>query len=769
MPRKYNYIGFVSKFKKSKLPIANFSSKDYEILGLSFFCACGNVIKLKSPNAVKSRSLEDIWGNLPKEEKGKYTGAVYCEKCKGESRSKKTINLNSKLRDNVLKSNYNVFTDGDLIKLVRFDDLMGVNSSGKSLYMITNKSSICFNKKTKRFYYYRSYRKGNKIVSIGLRDVYIYLHEFMRRLVINEKVCFNEVNEVYLIRNINKDYIEPFNKFLNILLKFVDKRDVDRLTHFLEPLKISDVPTLNQSIIKGLELMRSSNSVNFKNNLTNSVISNFNLVISLIQYPNLSVLLFNLKKEKYINLLDQSPPVSFFKKRKDLSQREILQNIYIGKINYLKQIRRGEFKYIYHNKGESFTYSEIKKKFSKILIPEHFSKYKIDMKSITDFALKNKLIRKTDKCLDPLDTSTNDSISYNALSQLKTIEQTSEYVKFLRKNKLPKYIIKDFLELPEGSLISICQTYYLMLYNEIFDKSEFCSLAKKYKLIPFVNVLNEFFNIVDYHESHNYVSSYEEAKEQSVFLKHFMNIFFNKLSQETRETYNDSYFTSNSIRTYKDTIEIFKERGMGFDEIFKCKTLSDIVRIHDHWSQIISLEKMKKFNDGIKIFSQKYSHIKEYSENDIKFKLIDNVNSLSEEGSKMKHCVKSYARGMSEGKHLIFSVKDLLNNERATLQFARKIENNGLISWTFSQLKGKYNSQSSERIISSIKLFVENLLLKNSIKVNISYKEWDLVIQNEKEKSKNIPEPLPLYDEIDAGIDNIIEDFDFFDNNDLPF
>jgi hypothetical protein len=756
MSRKYNYIGYTSKTKKTPSLISGKSTKDIESLGLSFFCSCGSVTKVVEN--VENSSMEKMTqgGSVSKYRKK-------CKKCNGEHQSDITISLNSKLRDNVVKSNYNVFTDGDLIKLVRFDDLIGVNSSGKSLYMITNKSSICFNKKTKRFYYYRSYRKGNKIVSIGLRDVYIYLHEFMRRLVLNEKVCFNEANKVCLIRNINKDYIEPFNKFLNILLQFVDKRDVDRLTHFLEPLKVIDVPTVNQSQIKGLELMRSSNSINFKN-LTNSVISNFHLVISLIQYPNLSVLLFNLKKEKYINLLDQSAPVSFFKKRKDLSQREIVQNIYIGKINYLKQVRRGEFKY-YGNKEKGVTYSQIKKRFSKILIPEHFSKYKKDMKSIEDFALKNKLICKD---FDPFD-SPDDIVTYNTLSQLKTIEQTSEYVKFLRKNKLPKYIIKDFLESPEGSLMSMCQTYYSMLYNEILDESEFCSLAKKYKLFPFVSILSEYFHIIDYHESHNYVSSYEEAKEQNVFVKHFMNVYFNKSSHETREAYNDDFLRTNFIRTYRDTIEIFKERGLGFDEIFKCKTIRDIVRIHDHWSQIISLEKMKKFNDGIKSFSQKYSHIKEYSENDIQFKLIDNVNSLSEEGSKMKHCVKSYARGMSEGYHLIFSVKDLINGERATLQFQRKIEKNGLISWTFSQLKGKYNSQASERIIASIKLFVENLLLKNSIKVNISYKEWDLVIKNENEKSKNIPELLPFHDDIDAGIDNIVEDFDFFANNDLPF
>ena len=228
----------------------------------------------------------------------------------------------------------------------------------------------------------------------------------------------------------------------------------------------------------------------------------------------------------------------------------------------------------------------------------------------------------------------------------------------------------------------------------------------------------------------------------------------------------NSYYRSNFIRIYKDTIEISIDRELGFEEILKCKTPNEIQTIHDHWSQIISLEKMSKFNDGIKSFSNKYFHIKEYSENNIEFRLIDNVVSLSEEGTQMRHCVKSYARGMSEGRHLIFSVKDLSNNERATLQFGNRKESSELMSWTFEQLKGKYNSKSSERIIDSIKLFVENFLLKNNIEVNITYKEWDLVKGDTEKRPLRDGRELDL---VDQQIDNVIEDADWFMDNDLPF
>lgn len=752
MSRKYNYIGYTSKTKKTPSLISGKSTKEVESLGLSFFCSCGSVTKVVEN--VKNSSMEKATqdGSASKYRE-------ICKNCNGEHQSDITISLNSKLRDNVIKSNYNIFTDGDLIKLVRFDDLLGVNSSGKSLYMITNKSSICFNKKTKRFYYYRSYRKGNKVVGIGLRDISTHFHEFMWRLALNQKVCFNEVNKVHLFRNIYKDYVKPFSEFLNILLQFIDKRDVVRLTHFLEPLKLSDIPTINQ-----LSTFLVNGDINLeRKDLTNSVIKNFQLVISLIQYPNLSVLLFNLKRENYTYLIEDSSPVSFFKKRKDLSQREIVKNLYIGKLNYHKQIKRNEFKYIYNNK-EGLAYSVLKKKFSKILGPEHFSKYKIDIKSLEDFATKNKLTTKPFADFDPFDFDGQTHSCYNTLQNLKLIEQTGEYIKFVRKNKLPKYIVKDFIKSPEGSLMKICQNYYLMLYNEILDESEFCSLAKSYGLIQLSEMLSDYFNIIDYHDSYNYVSSYEDAKENAVFVKHFMKLFFNDSSHKDGQ---NGYYRSNFIRIYKDTVEISIDRELGFEEILKCKTPNEIQAIHDHWSQIISLERMSKFNDGIKSFSNKYFNIKEYLENNIEFRLIDNVVSLSEEGTQMRHCVKGYARGMSEGRYLIFSVKDLSNNERATLQFGNRKESSRLMSWTFEQLKGKHNSKSSERIIDSIKLFVENFLLKNDIKVNITYKEWDLVKGDTEKRPLRDGRELDLV--VDQQIDNVIEDMDWILDNDLPF
>jgi predicted RNA-binding protein Jag len=274
--------------------------------------------------------------------------------------------------------------------------------------------------------------------------------------------------------------------------------------------------------------------------------------------------------------------------------------------------------------------------------------------------------------------------------------------------------------------------------------------------------LSEYFNIVDYCDYFNYVNSHEEAKENAIFAKHFIKVFFNRVSNK-ESLLGEGYYRSNFIRTYKDTIEMLKDRELGFDSFLKCKTPVEIQEIHDHWSQIISLERMSRFNDGIKSFSNKYSHIKEYSENDIEFKLIDNVDSLSQEGTTMRHCVKTYAKGMSEGRYLIFSVKDLSNNERATLQFGNRKESSRLMSWTFEQLKGKHNSKSSERIIDSIKLFVENFLLKNDIKINITYKEWDLVKGDTEKRPGREP------DLVDQQIDNVIEDMDWILDNDLPF
>ena len=743
--KKYNYLGYTATLIKTPSLIQGVNTKIADKLGISFFCSCGSVTEIFENAKNSSITTETLLADSKSDSK-------FCKKCNGKNQSEITISLTPKLYKNNIKCNYNVFSDGNLIKLVRFEDYLGVNTNSTGLYMKTNKSSICFNKQTRRFYYYRSYRRSNKVVSIGLKDIGEHLYEFLHFPTINKKVCNINNNKVNLFRDINKDYISPLNDFVNILLKFIDKRDVKRLTYFLKFLKLSDLQTNNQREPKHNPLHFSES-----HSLEHSLIENFLLLISLIQYPNLSVLLFDLKKEKYTNLIQKSPPVSFFKKDKDLSKAEIIKNLYIGEVLYWKNLMLKDFKY------EKLSYKDFKKKHSDLLNPEKFSKYKIDTKPLEE-ASKRKDFKFIN--IETFDDVFGGSHIPNILLNLKTVEQIDYYIKFLRSQKLPKHIIKDSIKSPENSLLESSRTYFLMLYNEILDEKEFCFLSKKYGIHNFISILNEFFSVLDYCSHYNYVTSYEEAKKSSIIIKHMFKVLFHKKSNIP---FYNGFERGNFIRTYKDSINMLESRGLGLDGILKCKTSNEITELHNYWSQIISMERMEKFNKGIKEFSKQYEDISEYSEDNIHFKLIDNINSLSEEGSTMRHCVRTYARGMAEGKYLIFSVKDLSTLERATLQFRAIQEKNGMVSWKFEQLKGKFNRQSSQRLIDSIKLFVDNLLLKNNIKVKINYKEWDLVIREKKEQPLNerVVEVPDIHDMADEEIDHIIEDV--YLDNDLPF
>ena len=81
-------------------------------------------------------------------------------------------------------------------------------------------------------------------------------------------------------------------------------------------------------------------------------------------------MLFDLKKEKYTNLIKKCPPVSFFKKDNDSSKAEIIKNLYLGEVLYWKNLMLKDFN------SFNLSYRDFKKKHSDLLTPEKFSKYK---------------------------------------------------------------------------------------------------------------------------------------------------------------------------------------------------------------------------------------------------------------------------------------------------------------------------------------------------------------------------------------------------------
>ncbi len=136
-------------------------------------------------------------------------------------------------------------------------------------------------------------------------------------------------------------------------------------------------------------------------------------------------------------------------------------------------------------------------------------------------------------------------------------------------------------------------------------------------------------------------------------------------------------------------------------DILKAKTVQELHDIHNSLSASYMMVLDKKLSENL----QKHINNFRYTEgnfDDISFELIDTPEKFYEESSIMNHCVKTYCSDVSKGHYIIYSVKDLTTNDRATLSIGVST------TFTFNQLKGKNNVKSTDRIIESVKNFIDN-------------------------------------------------------------
>ena len=661
--KKYNYIGYTSGAKK----ISDLNYVSSSKLRYIYFCSCGHktIFKDTPINKVQTESLT-------------------CEKCKGLEKVKKTIVLNARLDDNEIKINYKTFIDGDLIKLVKFSDYIGVGLNN-NLFVKTKKISLSFNRKTKRFYLngnsYSPHLRG-----VGIQNISHILREMLELFSLNNFICDNPQNNIPKIRDIFKNYIQPYNEFLNLLLKEIDYRDIERVSK-----RLFDVNNKNV-------LFYQSES----NIITNKANDNLTILISLIQYPNFSSLFFNLENNQYIKFLENLISVSNFNNITHTSIYGELSNVFMSKVRYSnKRILMG-IKIFHSHKFKNL----------------NFPKY-ANYSNLIKFIEQNKI---------------KDNVFSGRLFP-KVLEMLRNYkfYDFVKSNKLPKYIIKDIFSFSKKQntnidIISVLHMYYTLLYNDVLDEKEICNLIKKYGILNFSECTSDFFNI--YEPDYGNIKSIDKDFDDEL-LKHYLKINFKNSNSL------DDVLFFNLTSTYKDCINILKENEEDYKIIINCKTKEEVRELHDKHQYIFNLKKIEKFNKKIKEFSNRYEKIKLYSKNNIQFNLIDNVDSISKEGNEMKHCVRTYARRLSEGKHLIFSIQDMENNDRATLEFFNdKNESDIEDFWIFNQLKAKYNKRASDKIINSLQDFVDNFLVKNSLNIKINYNSYDL-INKEKENLLN--------------------------------
>jgi hypothetical protein len=716
---KYNYIGHVCDVKKENINFSKFSTKDipystqdstvktyqkgnetivktFTNHKLMFFCRCGKSFDIKTPmqTHIYSYSIENL--QCPK----------LCKSCGNSINKKDTIKLNREFFSNKTKRNYCCFEDEDRIQLVKFDEFTGVNLSSKKIFRKEYRSSIVFNKKSKRFYLYDSRNKFvSKVIGVGIFNLNQTLHTFLEGISLGSKVCYNEDNKILMTRDIKKSLLDPLNKFYYSLLELIDKRDVKRVSEYLNDIKAASLK---------------SDKSNNNNTAKEEYVKSLFILFSIIQYPYLSNILFNNGVDVYLSTLEKSPSVSYFKKDKPTSPIKILKEMAIGWL-----------------------------RFNKSLI------CKSELKFYTNKKLRElKLLKESE-----IDKLENNRIIKDLLLRVNFIENR---IKNYKKISLPNTIYKkiSLLKMPTLDFVLL---YMSLIETASFTKEEMIYLIEKSD----INILCEsIINFSSENYTHPHLLHFDKSLNKKV--KHFLSL---KL---------DSTLEGPSTFFYQDTIRMLEMRNQPLDNLFKIKKWTDIVNLHDELYTLINLEKIEKFNKGIKKFSEKYNIIKTSEINNITFNLIDDVVSLEKESKIMNHCVKSYAQSLSEGKHLLFSIFDKTTGDRATLDFSNLKSNsfsvfhdiakdNGLkISdhWNFSQLKAKYNKKTTQKIVDAVKSFGEEILKKNNISYTMDFTNYDLVLKSNKINYAG----LNINNNIDEEIDNMIDNVDFVNlDDDLPF
>jgi len=606
-----------------------------------FFCSCGNSFD------IKTNLRKNVTPSNP---------VVYCKNCK-QLKTKNTIRLHSRLDANINNLNYYFFEDEKKVKIVKFEEFVGINMYSKKIFKKEYTSSLSFNKNTKRIYLYNSRKKHNKVISLGLYNLHNCLHNFFAgAFYLKSKSCTMPQNPNFIIKNKETALLKPFNSFLNSITKFIDERDVNRVSNYLHKLESKETGKINKDSFE-------------------SYIDSVYILLSIIQYPHLCNILFNKGIDFYKSTLLRCPSLSYFPKQKPTSPIEITKEIIISSIKHSNKMHRREANF-YPN-------------------------------------MNDRLFEK--------------------------IKKNNSTIKEYRKIKIPKYIYKKITEdyylnklsLPTSAIHTFISYYLSIINKNIMTKEDIIDLIEKFGLY---NVELCVSNLSDTYTNDGFIFEIHDNNLKNK-IKHFLNL-------KDNEPYSELFIEHNEIseraHIYRDLCNMLIMRNQPLEILFKIKTWDGVVELHDEITSLINLEKIEKFNEGIKEHSKNYNHIKNYKTNNVSFTLIDNVQLLEEESRIMKHCVKSYANGLSEGRHLLFSVKDEETKERATLEFRNiskqvyyervgftiKSEEK-LISetdiWKFSQLKAKYNNKTTQKIVDALKVFCDEFLVKNNIKHIIDF------------------------------------------------
>lgn len=690
---KYNYLAFLVDEKitksyfverdKDNLPFEKeYKHKHYTNHRRKFFCSCGNSFE------VHATALE----------RDNY---IFCKNCKTKKSEKEIIFMDSRLAENVTKLKYKVFIDDDLVKLVKFTQRVGLNIKSKKLFFKNSREQIIFNKKTKRFFYYNSDpRQKKKIISIGLKRIEEVMRNFLYNSHPYSRSCTSPgLSRVpYRIRKTKEDLFIPINEFLGELEKSIEEKDRNRVSSYLQKITMSD-------------LIENKNSYNkdFHSKFYNNVC----ILMPILQYKYFATLLFDKGNYFFIKSIKNSPSVSYIKRLKPTSPKNIIKSMTIQKVEESKYCDRLYIKDLKESIKLSNISNEIK------------------------------------------------SIKYKIKEVEKTIKDKSKIKRKLNKLNIPNFLYKDL----DYDNFWIVEKFYELLGS--IEYNFFISSIQKYGTFDTLKAFSQITSFLD-RGQHDFLKEIKSNKNL------YEKLFTQALVLSKKEP-------KYSHAIYCDTLNFALQRNYGYEEFLKLKSWDRIEGLHDELYQIIQLEKIEKFNKGIQEFAKKYKKIKDVTINGVQFKLIDSTLMLEKESKIMRHCVKTYAQRLSEGRHLIFSVLDIKTGDRATLEFYNKSPKGDRLPdfWVFNQLKSKFNRKSTEKIINATIDFCDEVLKKEKIKFSINQEyHHDLKIESKENKAHRLA--LPIREEIE--VENLgalrrrhmqanqqVNNLAWLDDEDLPF
>ena len=620
---------------------------------------------------------------------------IICESCKKEYSDFTNVNeLSSNHNDNVVSIRYRTFERENKIKLVKFTIYANVNNKTKKLFFKKETDSIVYNKLTNRFYKIKTI-KGKKIItSIGIRNAFYKFEDVIHIYDDVRKIGCIYHNQNVIKDNLN-DFVNPLNLFLEKILEQVDKRDYSRILKHVESgfieLKNTETNTEFNVISFG------ENTIEKKDNKLKYT-KFLSIVTSILIIPKLANVLFVKGNDFFLDLItiESLPTPSELKKNKLTNPKNIIDTIVKQSLIKYNTLRNGFQKTnVFFDDDfniKTLTEEDLEKQQKEI--KEEKKKRKIKNEKIKKFNLNNNLynIINDKKDLDTLFSIVSSNVEYEDLYYL---------IDYYGAQKT----LKIFKQLCGHTFIESKDYNYEILKHifKIFIQD-----------IPSISLLSETATVIERHR--------------------FFNFF-------------DTYF-------YFDTYKMCKDLNLDISEILNLKTWNEVIALHDDYTSLIDLMKMERFNEGIQEFSKYYKNIKTIKIDNIEYTLIDDVLSLEKESKEMHHCVKTYAHGLSTGRHLIFSVKNVVTNERGTLEFknlifrrenlkentsSQYIYKNSI--WDFSQLKGKYNRKVTNEMIETTYKFFERL---KEEKLKIEIKEinnYDLRIED---NNKILIDELPL-------------------------